>query len=191
MFLIRRPSPRSIAQFLEGSRDLPLTYDPVGLARSDNATGYDVDDTVAVIGHGRADFDRARAALSAWTHFDLGWVHVFPRHASTAPGTNVAVLIRHLGFWSLNGARVVYQLDERDTRFGFAYGTLPNHAEVGEEIFEVALDETSGEVTYRLRAASHPRVALARLGYPIARALQARFRRDSARAMRRAAHAGP
>jgi len=186
MFLIRRPSAPLIAHFIDASRDLPLTYDPVGLARSNNTPGYDADDTVAVIGHGRADFDRARAALSAWTHFDLGWVHVFPRHASIEPGTHVAVLIRHLGFWSLNGARVVYRLDERDTRFGFAYGTLPNHAEAGEEIFEVALDEISGEVTYRLRAASRPRAALARLGYPIARVLQARFRRDSARAMRKA-----
>jgi uncharacterized protein (UPF0548 family) len=113
-------------------------------------------------------------------------VNVFPRQASTETGTNVAVLIRHLGFWSLNGARVVYQLDGGDTRFGFAYGTLPNHAEAGEEIFEVALDHTSGAVTYRLRAASRPRAALARLGYPIARVLQARFRRDSARAMEKA-----
>jgi uncharacterized protein (UPF0548 family) len=139
-----------------------------------------------VIGRGRADFDRARAALAAWTHFDLGWVELFPRNAPIAPGTNVAVLIRHVGFWSLNGARVVYHLEVDDSRFGFAYGTLPNHAERGEEIFEIALDERSGEVTYRLRAASRPRAALARLGYPIARGLQARFRRDSARAMARA-----
>jgi uncharacterized protein (UPF0548 family) len=182
MFLATRPSSSVIERFLDASRHLSLTYEPVGLAQV-GAPGYDIDETVVVIGHGRVDFDHARTALARWTHFDLGWVQVFPRNAPVDVGTNVAVLIRHLGFWSLNGARVVYHLKSSGTRFGFAYGTLPNHAERGEEVFEVAFDEGSGEVTYRLRAASRPRVPLARLGYPIARALQARFRRDSARVM--------
>lgn len=182
MFLASRPSESFVGRFLDASRNLALTYDPVGLAQVGGA-GYDVDDTVAVIGRGHADFDRARAALATWTHFDLGWVQVFPRKAPIDVGGNVAVLIRHLGFWSLNGARVVYHLNSSDTRFGFAYGTLPNHAERGEEIFEVVFDERSGDVTYRVRAASQPRAALARIGYPIVRALQARFRRDSVRMM--------
>ena len=53
----------------------------------------------------------------------------------------------------------------------------------GEEIFEVRLDPHSEAVTYRVRAASRPRAALARIGYPIARMLQAKFRRDSSRLM--------
>jgi uncharacterized protein (UPF0548 family) len=182
MFLASRPPASFIERFLDASRHLPLTYDPVGLAHVGRA-GYDIDETDAVIGHGRVDFDRARAALAKWTHFDLGWVEVFPRNAAIDVGTNVAVLIRHLGFWSLNGARVVYHLNPSDTRYGYANGTLANHAERGEEIFEVAFDEASGDVAYRLRAASRPRAALARIGYPIARRLQARFRRDSARVM--------
>jgi uncharacterized protein (UPF0548 family) len=68
----------------------------------------------------------------------------------------------------------------------FSYGTLVNHAERGEELFEVALDAGTGEVTYRIRAASQPRAVLARLGYPLARMLQARCRRESAEAMQRA-----
>ena len=35
-------------------------------------------------------------------------------------------------------------------------GTLGNHAEAGEELFEVALDEKTGDVTYRIRAMSWP-----------------------------------
>ena len=31
-------------------------------------------------------------------------------------------------------------------RFGFAYGTLTNHAESGEELFEVFLDPATGDV---------------------------------------------
>jgi hypothetical protein len=62
------------------------------------------------IGRGQADFERARAALLDWKQFDIGWVEMFPRHASVAAGTIVAVLIRHLRFWSLNGCRVLYTL---------------------------------------------------------------------------------
>jgi uncharacterized protein (UPF0548 family) len=83
---------------------------------------------------------------------------------------------------------VVYVIDGPDSggRFGFAYGTLPNHSEAGEESFEVWLDRGTDQVMYRIHAMSRPRAFLVRLGYPIARYLQARFRRDSVAAMRRA-----
>ncbi len=83
---------------------------------------------------------------------------------------------------------MVYELGDRsdDTTFGFAYGTLTNHAEMGEEIFQVSISPESGEVSYSIRAASKPRAALARIGYPITRLLQARFRRESIAAMQRA-----
>ena len=90
-----------------------------------------------------------------------------------------------MGFWSLNGCRIVYTLGDRRTgpSFGFAYGTLTNHAELGEEIFEVALAPESDEVVYRIRAVSKPRAAMARIGYPFTRMFQTRFRRDSIAAM--------
>ena len=126
----------------------------------------------------------------AWKQFDIGWVETFPRHAPVEVGTVVAVLIQHLGFWSLNGCRVLYTVGG-DGRFGFAYGTLTNHAESGEELFDVFLDPESDEVRYRIRATSKRQAALARIGQPIARALQARFRRDSAAVMKRAILAVP
>ncbi len=136
-------------------------------------------------------FERAKVALTAWKHFELGWVEVFPALAGISPGTVVAVLVRHLGFWSMNGCRVVYSIAGDDPReFGFAYGTLPNHAECGEESFKVSLRPDTGEVSYVIRAASRPRALLARLGYPVTRSFQARFRRDSAAALARAI-AGP
>lgn len=189
MFLARRPSDLTIARFLDESRHLPLSYGPVGVVAG-GLPGGDLDEQVVVIGRGPGDFDRGRRALETWTQFDLGWVSVFPRTAPVAAGTVVAVLIRHLGFWSLNGARVLYHVESGETpRFGFAYGTLTSHAESGEELFEVFLDPATAAVHYRIRATSRPRAALARIGYPIARRLQARFRRDSARVMMRAASA--
>ena len=187
MFLLHRPTREDIDRFIAASLTLPLSYSPVGILR-DEVHGYDRDETVAAIGRGEADFERARAALAAWKQFDVGWVELWPRAASCATGTVVGVLIRHLGFWSLNGCRVVYQSDTSadERRFGFAYGTLPNHAEAGEELFEVWLDRRTNQVMYRIQAMSRPRAPLARLGYLLARHFQARFRHNSVEAMNRA-----
>jgi uncharacterized protein (UPF0548 family) len=187
MFFLLRPSRGTIERFIDTSRELPLSYSPVGLVRDETA-GRNLDEAVVAIGRGAADFERARTALAAWKQFGMDWIELFPRGASVEPGTIVAVLIHHLGFWSLNGGRVVYGVGDRhrSNHFGLAYGTLTNHAEGGEELFEVSLNPDSGEVNYRIRAVSWPRATLTRIGYPITRRLQARFRRDSAEAMRRA-----
>jgi uncharacterized protein (UPF0548 family) len=191
MFLLRRPSSVEIERFVDRSHDLRLSYGPIGIVREPLDHGR-LDEQVVPIGHGKADFERARIALAAWKHFDLGWVEIFPRQAAVATGTVVAALIRHLGFWSLNGARVLYLVGGNDSQaaFGFAYGTLTNHAESGEELFEVCLDPVSGDVLYRIRAVSWPQSTLARIGTPIVRLLQERFRRDSAAAMKRALSGG-
>jgi uncharacterized protein (UPF0548 family) len=187
MFFAQRPSPQAIDQFIHESVELPLSYSPIGLVDKPSV-GFTVDNAVVAIGRGKSDFDRAKAALMEWKHFRLGWVELFPPAASIERGTVIAVLVRHLGFSSLNGCRVVCSVDDGSggSRFGFAYGTLTNHAERGEERFEVFIDPHSGEVMYRIRAASRPRATLARLGYLYTRSLQSRFRRDSIQAMKRA-----
>jgi len=185
MFLLRRPSARDIDCFLDASRDLPLSYGSPGIV-ADRPTRFRFDEQAVVLGHGRDDYQRACAALRTWKQFDIGWVNTFPSRPGIEIGTVVAVMVRHLGFWSLNGCRVLYHVGSaEDSRFGFAYGTLTNHAESGEELFEVFLD-SKADVVYRIRASSRARAALARLGHPIVRVLQARFRRDSAGAMKRA-----
>ncbi len=192
MFLAQRPSDEAIERFLRESQGLPLSYAPIGIV-SDEARRPALDAATSVIGRGRTDFERARAALLAWKQFDIGWVETFPRNAPVAIGTVVAVLIRHLGFWSLNGCRIVYSIGrpDGDTWFGFAYGTLTNHAESGEELFEVFVEPTTQNVVYRIHATSWPQATLARIGQPIVRALQARFRRHSAAAMQRAVRVPP
>jgi uncharacterized protein (UPF0548 family) len=188
MFLAQRPSPLAIDRFLSDSQQRPLSYGPIGIVNGERSN-HDLDEAVVSIGRGPSDFERARAALMAWKQFNIGWVETFPECAPVAVGTVVAVLIRHLGFWSLNGCRVLYTVGGPDdaARFGFAYGTLTNHAESGEELFEVFIDPETDLVTYRICAASWPQAMLARLGYPFARLLQARFRRDSGTAMKHAA----
>jgi uncharacterized protein (UPF0548 family) len=185
MFLARRPTRTVIDRFIRKSQHLPLSYGPVGIVRT-STSGRHLDELAVAVGHGQADFERARAALLAWKQFDIGWVETFPPRAPIAVGTVVAVLIRHLGFWSLNGCRVLYSLGSPNdiARFGFAYGTLTNHAESGEELFEVYIDPRTEDVVYRIRATSRPQATLARFGHPIVRALQARFRDHSVAVMK-------
>jgi len=191
MFLRVRPSPARIDDFLAQSRQLPLSYQPIGIAGLPQSE-FRIDEVRCTLGHGSEIFTSAKAALLSWRQFDLGWVKLWPRDAPVETGTVVAVMVNHFGFWSLNGCRIVELIGERGSasQFGFAYGTLLNHAERGEEIFEVSIDPASQEVSYRIRAASKPRAALARVGYPFTRALQARFRRDSLAAMQRAVESG-
>jgi uncharacterized protein (UPF0548 family) len=186
MFLLHQPSPREVEAFLGASRDLPLSYHPVGLAR-DGAAGFALDEHTIELGRGERVFARAKAALAAWEHYRIGWVQLSPWPAPIDPGTVVAIVVHHYGFWSMNACRVVYVIGALPNReFGFAYGTLTSHAESGEEVFKVSLDPRTEAVSYTIRAVSRHRAFLARLGHPFARALQARFRRDSAAALARA-----
>jgi uncharacterized protein (UPF0548 family) len=185
-FQLRRPSREDVERCLSEARELPLSYAPVGIAEQ-GAPGFRLDERVTVVGSGEAAYGRATRALTEWRQFELGWVELLPRGAPISPGTTVVVSVYHLGFWSLNGCRVVYRVGAPDgAEFGFAYGTLANHAEIGEEIFKVRLSRETGQVSYVIRAVSKPGAALARIGYPLVRSLQARFRRESTVALRRA-----
>lgn len=126
----------------------------------------------------------ASAALFRWEMFDVGWVRLISPDVRPVPGAVIGVLARCLGIWWLNAARVVYTIDEPRRR-GFAYGTLPGHAERGEERFLVEMLD-DGSVWYDLFAFSQPAHWLARLGHPVARHYQKRFATDSLAAMCRA-----
>jgi uncharacterized protein (UPF0548 family) len=73
-------------------------------------------------------------------------------------------------------------------RYGLAYGTLPDHAERGEERFTVEFNRADQTVWYDIYAFSRPRL-LARSAYPLSRALQKRFATDSLMAMQKAVQA--
>jgi uncharacterized protein (UPF0548 family) len=170
---------------LRNSERLPLSYDAPGITVGTPPPGYNVAEERHVIGHGPEAFGRAVHALQQWRQFDLGWVSAYPRDAPLRIGTNVVVVARHLGLWSINACRILCVAGDgsRDVS-GFTYGTLTEHAEIGEEIFHVSQDPSSGEVTYLIRAVSREGALLAKLGFPAARAMQRRFRRDSAAVMR-------
>jgi uncharacterized protein (UPF0548 family) len=186
LFLLKKLSDERINEFLRTQKDLPFSYDEVGASREGVAPpGYVVDRYRVRLGEGPEAYARAVEALRRWRQFDLGWVRLLPPGAPIEVGTTVAVLARHSGFWSLNTARIVYLIEESGEveRFGFGYGTLPEHAERGEERFSVVWDRENDSVYYDVFAFSRPKHPLAWIGYPFARLLQRRFARDSKRAM--------
>lgn len=194
MFLLREPSKAEIARFVSSQGELPFSYGEVGATRGETLPkGYVVDRYRVKLGEGEEAYERAKDALRSWRQFDLGWVGLRPGDAPIQTGTTVAVLARHAGFWSLGSARIIYRVEESGAvqRFGFAYGTLPGHAERGEERFLVEHDLRSGAVSYDVLAFSRPNHPLAWLGYPFVRMLQGRFARDAKEAMKRAVDPEP
>jgi uncharacterized protein (UPF0548 family) len=186
LFLLRSPSETAVRQFISSQANLPFSYYEVGATREDKAPpGYVADRYRVRLGEGEEAYARAVEALCGWRQFDPGWVRLLPTDAPILVGTTVGVLARHLGFWSLNTARIVYRIEETGDveRFGFGYGTLPGHAERGEERFSVEWNREDGSVYYDVFAFSRPKHPLAWPGYPFARLLQRRFAGDSKRAM--------
>ena len=190
MFLISKPTKENIAQFVNEQKNSSCSYDEVGSTRDGNAPdAYTLDHNRIQLGSGRETFERAIKAVRNWKMFDLSWTELYFDDTPIEVGETVAILIRHFGFWSLNAARIVYVLDETMDgikKFGFAYGTLTEHGERGEERFSVEYDKTDESVWYDLYAFSRPNHYLARIGYPVTRYLQKQFAAESKQAMMKA-----
>jgi uncharacterized protein (UPF0548 family) len=189
LFHLTAPSEEEVRRFIAGQKDSRFSYLEVGASAGDIPAGYNVDHNSIRLGKGEATWRRAVAAIREWQMFNIPWVHLYWPNASIQVGTDVAVSIRHFGFHSLNACRIVYVVDEQGPvkRFGFAYGTLWEHAESGEERF-MAEWRRDDEVWYDLLAFSLPRKMVAKLAYPFSRKLQRNFAKASKLAMLRAAN---
>jgi uncharacterized protein (UPF0548 family) len=150
-------------------------------------SGFTVDQNRIQLGNGAEAFARAKAAVCAWKMFDHPRIALCWPDTPIETGRCVAVLVSHWGFWSLNAVRIVCVIDEQGdvSRFGFAYGTLADHAEIGEERFSVEWNHADDSVWYDVRAFSRPGI-LTKLVYPFARKLQREFGMESKKAMVRA-----
>jgi uncharacterized protein (UPF0548 family) len=167
---LRRPSPEALTRLADGAAHEDLTYAPVGVTIT-GATpdGYRRDQWSIVIGTGQQVFARATDALRQWRPHRGAGLTV---SADEPPAVGLIVAMAAplpLGFIHAV-CRVVAVVDEPD-RFGFAYGTLPNHPEQGEESFMVTRT-SDGSVTFAIVAVSRPRHLLARACPPVARRLQ-------------------
>lgn len=146
---------------------LPLTYREVGATAGELPAGYHHVRKSAVIGRGRTRFERAAAEGMRWGMLRGAGVRVQATTEVAEVGSEVLV---HLGPVSAP-CRVVYLVDDVDCR-GFAYGTLPGHAESGEELFLVRYDPARDEVLAEVTAFSCHARWWSRLGSPVTSLIQ-------------------
>lgn len=146
---------------------LALTYPEVGATADEMPAGYHHIRKSSVIGRGRERFEQAAADGMRWGMLRGAGLRVEASAPTAAVGADVLV---HLGP-VLAPCRVVYVVDEPDRR-GFAYGTLPGHAESGEELFLVRFDPSTENVYAEVAAFSKHATWWSRLASPVTSALQ-------------------
>lgn len=185
MFSLRRPADQDIDRLLARQAELPFSYPEVGVTRGDIPSRLRRTHHRVRLGSGEATFAAAVVALRGWAMYDLPWTEVCPAAAPVRAGTVFATVVRHLGFWSVNPCRVVYHQESDGEVRGeaFAIGTLPDHAERGEERFQVEWRRADDAVWFEILAYAEPRHWMARLGTPIVWGLQHRFGRGALRAV--------
>jgi uncharacterized protein (UPF0548 family) len=173
---VRQPSRDDLAAWLLKVRDQRVTYGEVGATGSSTLpSGYRHDRYSVRLGEGDMAFDRGRDALGTWqAHRHVG-ATLAPDDPEIAVGTDVIVAMRVGPVFVVAPCRIVSVTDD-ESRYGFAYGTLPGHPERGEEAFHVVIAR-DGEVTFEVVAFSRPADRLARLGSPVARLIQTRITR--------------
>jgi uncharacterized protein (UPF0548 family) len=187
MLRLSKPNQDSIAAFLAAQRNQTFSYAEVRCSQHQTPPRlYVADHNRISLGKGLDIFEQAKHALRNWKMFGMPWIELCWPDTPIEPGRDVAVLVSHLGFWSINACRIVYVIDEcgSSQKYGFAYGTLPDHGARGEERFTLELDSDQ-TVWYDLYALSRPNT-LARLAYPFTRSLQKRFAEGSKAAMQQA-----
>ncbi|MFE3029662.1 DUF1990 family protein [Nocardia tengchongensis] len=152
----------------------PFTYPDVGATAGAFPPGYDHFRLRRRIGSGRALFDKAGDEILAYRMQHGTGIFHSATTPTAEPGTELTVRL-HLGPIGVNApCRVVYVVDEPNRR-GFAYGTLPGHPEVGEELFAVEYDPAEDSVHGVVAAFSNPGTWYTRLGGPIVRLIQRWF----------------
>ena len=177
---LRKPSPERLRELLESWKESPLSYGARLLEKGGH--GFIADEHAVRLGSGEEVWRKACEALDAWVMFPE-WAEVVREEVKgQSPGQIVAMMVHICGLWWVNPCRILRRCDSATTH-GFVYGTLPEHAECGEEMFAIE-KRLDGSVWYVIRAFSHPRHWMAWLGFPLARWWQCRFVRDSQRRMK-------
>lgn len=150
-------------------QDSSFTYAEVGATRpgEEFPPGYHHFRLRRRIGSGTALFEKAAAEILSY-RMQKG-SHVFRSASTPAAEVGTAMTVR-LGP-IIAPCQVVYVLDEPTIR-GFAYGTLPGHPEIGEELFAVSHDPDTDTVYGIVESFSRPGTWYTRLGGPAVRLIQ-------------------
>ncbi|RDI48999.1 DUF1990 family protein [Nocardia mexicana] len=148
-----------------------FTYAETGATNGEFPPGYHHFRLRRRIGSGRAIFDSAGTQILAYRMQHGTGIFHSASTPSAEPETELTVRLGPGPFGITAPCRVVYVLDEPNRR-GFAYGTLPGHPEIGEELFAVEYDPADDSVYGVVASFSRPAAWYTRLGGPVVRAVQ-------------------
>jgi uncharacterized protein (UPF0548 family) len=114
------------------------TYTDIGAtAEKKTPAGFKGATHERIIGRGVDDFQRASDALRQWLVHERAGVQPFNRPPLIVGETVLLVLPLALAELRI-ACRIVHTV-ETSKQFGFSYGTLPCHPEIGEEQFLISL----------------------------------------------------
>ncbi|PXX64019.1 uncharacterized protein (UPF0548 family) [Nocardia tenerifensis] len=151
--------------------DLPFTYSEVGATSGEMPRGYHRFRVRRRIGYGRALFEHAGAAILDYRMQKGTGIFHDASTVKAEPGARVTVRLGVGPLAIIAPCRVVYVLAAPNQR-GFAYGTLPGHPAIGEELFAVEYDSADDSVYGVVAAFSRPATWYTRLGGPVVRLVQ-------------------
>jgi uncharacterized protein (UPF0548 family) len=162
-------------RIIDRAGPLQPSYGFAGSLLDDDPPPLDLDLT-RVVGRGEAAFAAAVGCLQRFGP-QRAVATVWPDDATVAPGADLIVALGVGPITIVALDRVVGVVDE-PRRWGFAYGTLPGHIEVGEEAF-VATHHDDDTVVVRITASAHValpgRALLQRVLLPIQRRYARRY----------------
>lgn len=172
---------KRMVEDLEGAEP---TYSDIGATLAGKRPeAFHHDHFEIVLGQGPATFERAVMGLKTWKAHRIPGMGVFPGGEVIRTGATVIVTLGTPLMALAVPCRVVSVIDGQ-TRWGFAYGTLPGHPEQGEEAFSVSIDADQ-TVRFEIEAFSRPGELLVRLSGPIGRGIQMGGTRGYLRALKR------
>ena len=188
MLHVFKPSSKKMPSLLEKWRKNSLNYKDVGGTKNSKMPyGYDHHLYRIQLGEGKETFERAKWAIENWKMYDLRWMKVHDDKVPIEEGQVSVTFLKICGIWfSANPCRIVYTVDETNddvTTFGFAFGTVKDHPESGEELFTVEWNRKDDSVWYQVKAFSQPSFLVVWIGYPVVLYLQHKFFRDTQKAM--------
>jgi uncharacterized protein (UPF0548 family) len=177
---LHRPGPGALDALLDAENERELTYRHVGARFGKFPPGFRHDRYGELLGDGADVFARACDGLRRWEAHRAAGVTLTPAVPEMRAGTTLLVQTRVGPVHVVGGCRILHVVDEPG-RFGFVYGTLPSHPEVGEEAFTVVARDDG--VHFEVMAVSRGSEPLVRMAAPLARAAQARIARGYLRGL--------
>jgi uncharacterized protein (UPF0548 family) len=171
MRFVRPSDAAAMERLVEDLEKAEPSYGDIGATLAGRRPdGFHHDHFEDLLGEGAEAFQRAVSGLKTWKAHRLPGMRVFPGDQVIRTGATVVVTVGTPIASVAAPCRIVGVVDGQ-TRWGFAYGTLPGHPERGEESFAVSMSP-DGSVHFEIEAFSRPADPLVRLSGPFGRGVQ-------------------